>query len=26
MNVVMGLEGGHTDVRVSFAMNDTGCG
>ena len=26
MDVVMGLEGGHTDVRVSFKTSETGCG
>jgi hypothetical protein len=26
MDVVMGLEGGHTVVRVSFKTSETGCG
>ena len=25
MDVTMGLEGGHTDVRVSFKTSETGC-
>ena len=26
MDVTMGIEGGHTDVRVSFRTSEAGCG